>query len=119
MTAPWWIAVAVWVVGTISGLVVTASRCRYEELRDEMKLEAMGGKFAGSYVMRESFKMSNKRNGNAATGVAMSLFWPVAIPLVAVAFMLYMLVELAQKPGEYYARKHGIIAVETEVKDMA
>ena len=46
MTAPWWIAGAVWIVGAISGLAATASPYRYEEMRDETKLEAMKGKAA-------------------------------------------------------------------------
>lgn len=117
MTALWWIAGAVWIVGAISGLIATASRYRYEELRDEMKLEAMEGKVANPYMAHEALVMRHSRNDNAANGVAVSLFWPIALPLVAAAIALSILIELAQKPGEYVARKHGLVAIETEVKD--
>lgn len=117
MTALWWIVGAVWVVGTTSGLIVTASRWRYEELRDEMKLEAMSGSFARSYVMDESFELRRNRESTVMCGIVTSLFWPIALPLVAAAFALFFLTKLAQKPGEYIARKHGLVAIETEVKD--
>lgn len=119
MTALWWIAAAVWGVGAISGLTVTASRYRYEELRDEMEIKALERKVVHSRLTHEELVMRHSRNDNAANRVAASLFWPIALPLIAVAFVLFSLIELAQKPGEYYARKHGLVAVETEVKDMA
>lgn len=117
MTALWWIAGAVWIVGAISGLVATASLYRYEELRDEVKLEAMEGNVVHLRLAHEALVMRHSRNDNAASGVAASLFWPIALPLVAIAFALFFLIELAQKPGEYMARKHGLAAIETEVED--
>lgn len=110
--------VAVWAGGAFSGLVAAASRYRYEVLRDEMKLEAIESKpNTRSQVMAKYFSMRRKREDRLHSAIAVSVCWPIAIPAVAAGYSLWWLTKLAQKPGEYMARKHGLVAIETEVKD--
>lgn len=112
-TTLWWAVGLAYVVGLTASLVAACSAYRYRSARTEKNIKPYDENTWEAVEELGRVKRERSKNIESFNSeIAMAAFWPASILVAAVVWAAIRLYDLASLPGEWKARRDGLITKE-------